>query len=96
MASPPDTLQILRAGRAGEADAADELFARLYGELRRIARQRLIAHRPGDTLNTTALVHEAYVHLVDQTAADWQDRAHFLAVASRAMRFVLVDYARAR
>ena len=74
----------------------DALFTRMYGELREIAHRRLGGFRPGDTLNTTALVNEAYLKLVDQGAAGPQDRAHFLALASRAMRFVLVDYARAR
>jgi RNA polymerase sigma factor (TIGR02999 family) len=68
----------------------------MYGELREIAHRRLRTFRPGETLNTTALVHEAYVKLIDQGRADLQDRAHFLALASRAMRFVLVDYARSR
>jgi RNA polymerase sigma factor (TIGR02999 family) len=74
----------------------DALFARMYGELREIAHRRLGGFRPGDTLNTTALVNEAYLKLVDQGAAGPQDRAHFLALASRAMRFVLVDHARTR
>jgi RNA polymerase sigma factor (TIGR02999 family) len=96
MASHPDTLSLLRARRAGDESVVDALFARMYGELREIAHQRLRSFRPGDTLSTTALVHEAYVKLVDQGRADPQDRAHFLALASRAMRFVLVDHARAR
>lgn len=68
----------------------------VYDELRCVAHQRLVGYRPGDTLNTTALVHEAYLKLVNQQDVDWKDRAHFFALASRAMRFILVDYARAR
>jgi RNA polymerase sigma factor (TIGR02999 family) len=96
MGSQPDTLSLLRAKRAGDESVLDALFQRMYGELREIAHQRLASFRPGDTLSTTALVHEAYVKLLDQGRCDPQDRAHFLALASRAMRFVLVDYARAR
>lgn len=96
MSSHVDTLSLLRARHAGDESVVDALFGRLYGELRDIAHQRLRAFRPGDTLNTTALVHEAYVKLIDQGSADLQDRAHFMALASRAMRFVLIDYARSR
>jgi RNA polymerase sigma factor (TIGR02999 family) len=96
MSAQPDTLSLLRARRSGDESVVDALFARMYGELRQIAHQRLRSFRPGETLNTTALVHEAYVKLIDQGRADPQDRAHFLALASRAMRFVLVDYARSR
>jgi RNA polymerase sigma factor (TIGR02999 family) len=96
MSTHADTLTLLRARRAGDETVVDALFARMYGELREIAHRRLRTFRPGETLNTTALVHEAYVKLIDQGRADLQDRAHFLALASRAMRFVLVDYARSR
>jgi RNA polymerase sigma factor (TIGR02999 family) len=96
MPAESDTLTMLRARRSGDESVVDALFARMYGELRDIARQRLRSFRPGETLNTTALVHEAYVRLVDQSRAGPGDRAHFLALASRAMRFVLVDHARAR
>jgi RNA polymerase sigma factor (TIGR02999 family) len=70
--------------------------ARAYHELRAIAHRRLVARDGGGTLSTTALVHEAYLKLADQSRAEWQDRAHFLAVASLAMRHVLVDRARER
>jgi RNA polymerase sigma factor (TIGR02999 family) len=96
MSAHTDTLTLLRARRSGDDTVVNALFARMYGELRDIAHRRLRAFRPGDTLNTTALVHEAYVKLIDQGRAQPQDRAHFLALASRAMRFVLVDYARSR
>lgn len=91
-----DVTRLLIAAREGRDWAFDELMPLVYDELRDIARQRLRRHRPGETLNTTALVHEAYIRLVDQSRAEWQDRAHFFAFASRAMRFILVDYARAR
>jgi RNA polymerase sigma factor (TIGR02999 family) len=96
MAEPIDTTQLLQDVRAGNRDAFDRLFEHVYEELRRIAHRRLQRHRPGETLSTTALVHEAYLRLVDQTAVEAVDRAHFFALASRAMRFILVDYARAR
>ncbi len=87
---------LLHQARDGNAGAIDALFPLVYDELRHIARMRLSKHRPGDTLNTTALVHEAYLKLVDQTSAALNDRQHFFALASRAMRFILVDYARTR
>lgn len=96
MTSSADTTQLLHAARAGDREAFDHLYSRLYGELRAIARQRLRRNPQGETLNTAALVHEAYLKLVDQTRIDLGDRAHFLALASRAMRFIIVDYARAR
>lgn len=74
--------------------AAEALFPVLYEELRRIAHRQLGAERTGHTLSTTALVHEAYVKLADQTRAQFASRSHFLAVASQAMRRVLVGYAR--
>lgn len=96
MHEPASPTQLLERVRRGDRGAFDDLFALLYGSLREIAHRRLARHRPGATLSTTALVHEAYLRLVDQSAATWQDRAHFLALASRAMRFILVDYARAQ
>ncbi|HEV8239839.1 MAG TPA: sigma-70 family RNA polymerase sigma factor [Thermoanaerobaculia bacterium] len=85
---------LLRAWREGDAAAADELLPLVYDELRRIAGQRMRAERGGHTLQPTALVHEAFLRLVGQPI-DWQDRGHFFAVASRAMRRVAVDHARA-
>jgi RNA polymerase sigma factor (TIGR02999 family) len=96
MTPADETTRLLVAARGGDREAFDLLYSRVYAELRQIAHQRLRRHRPGDTLNTTALVHEAYLRLVDQAGAGASDRAHFLALASRAMRFILVDYARAR
>lgn len=92
----PDTAQLLLAVRAGDRDAFDRLFLHVQAALRDIAHHRLRRHNAGETLDTTALVHEVYLKLVDQNRAGLVDRAHFLALASRAMRFVLVDYARAR
>jgi RNA polymerase sigma factor (TIGR02999 family) len=68
----------------------------VYGDLKGIAHRRLRRERSGHTLSTTAVVHEAYVHLVPQATATWQDRIHFFAVAARVIRNVLVDYARRR
>lgn len=88
--------QLLRASRGGSRDALDGLFSLLYDELRRIAHRQLAGQPRDGTLNTTALIHEAYLRLVDQTQADWEDRAHFFAYAARAMRAIIVDYARRR
>ena len=92
----PDTTQLLLSARGGDRAAFDRLFAHVYGELRDIAHRRLAGYRYGETLGTTALVHETYLRLVDAARVGAGDRAHFLAVAARAMRFILVDYARAR
>ncbi len=92
----PDTTQLLLDARAGDREAFDRLYQHVYGALRALAHQRLVRHGHGETLSTTALVHETYLKLIDQGRVAWQDRSHFFAVASRAMRFVLVDYARAR
>jgi RNA polymerase sigma factor (TIGR02999 family) len=89
-----DITGLLAAWRAGNPDAFDRLFPLVYDELRRIAHRQLGSERPDHTLATTALVHEAYLKLVDQTRAQLTDRAHFFAVAARAMRRILVDYAR--
>src|SRR6476659_3519358 len=74
----------------------DRLMTLVYDELRAVARRQLRRWRPGQTLDTSALVHEAYLRLVDQAGASWQDRAHFLSVAGVAMRHILVDAARNR
>ncbi len=96
MASRDDITGLLAAHRAGEAEAFDELVPLIYDDLRRIARQQLRRHRPGDTLSATALVHEAYFRLVDERGVDWRERGHFFAIAARSMRRILVDYARER
>jgi RNA polymerase sigma factor (TIGR02999 family) len=86
---------VLARLRAGDAQAARELWPPVYAELRSIAARVLRNERPGHTLQPTALVNEAYLKLVGQQA-DWQNRAHFIAVAAQAMRRILVDHARAR
>jgi RNA polymerase sigma factor (TIGR02999 family) len=88
-------MDVLTELRTGAPESLDLVVARAYHELRAIAHRRLVA-RQGGTLSTTALVHEAYLKLVDQSRAGWTDRAHFLALASLAMRHVLVDRARER
>lgn len=87
------TDQLARAA-AGDRAALDGALPLVYDELRRLARRQLRGEDPGHTLNTGALVHEAYLRLVDQTRGEWRDRAHFFAVAATAMRRVLVDHAR--
>lgn len=82
--------------RAGDSSAYQELMPVVYEELRRIARKHLSRERPGHTLQPTALVNEAYLRIVDYQQAGCADRAHFLALASRIMRQILVDHARAR
>lgn len=77
-----------------DSRAVDRLFPLIYEELRRVAHLHLKRERRGHTLGTTALVHEAYIRLVDITRVQWQDRAHFLSMAARAMRRILVDHAR--
>jgi len=89
-------VEMIRGVRGGDRTEFDRLFASLYDELRRVARRHLRDRSPGQTLDTTALIHEAYLRMVDQSQAEWADRAHFFAYASRAMRAVLVDYARRR
>lgn len=91
-----DITGLLRAHREGRTDALEELFPVVYAELRLIAHRQLARRRPGNTLDTTALVNEAYLKLVDQTGAQYQDRGHFFAVAATAMRHIIIDYARER
>jgi RNA polymerase sigma factor (TIGR02999 family) len=86
---------LLQSARAGDNGALDALFACVYDELRRLGHQ-VRAGSSGETLNTTALVHEAYMKLVPSRDLDWRNRGHFFGVAARAMRQVLVDAARRR
>lgn len=88
--------QLLRAWRAGDRAAAEELFRVLYRELRIIAANRLRAERRGHTLQPTALVNELYLRLADREALRIEDRGHFFAIAARTMRRILIDYERAR
>jgi RNA polymerase sigma factor (TIGR02999 family) len=109
MSSPslPDLTAVVKRCRRGRTDAAeppatdasaaiDEVYAHVYDALRELAHRHLRYDSPHATLNTTSLVHEAYLRLVDQSQLSWNDRAHFMAIASRAMRFVLVDAVRRR
>jgi RNA polymerase sigma factor (TIGR02999 family) len=89
-----DVTQILQELGAGHPDASEQLVPILYVELRKIASQYMRSERSDHTLQPTALVHEAYLKLVDQKRVQWQNRAHFLAVAARTMRRILVDHAR--
>jgi RNA polymerase sigma factor (TIGR02999 family) len=91
----PATDLLLRAS-AGRPDAVDGMFPVVYDELRRLAHRHLSGEPGARTLGTTELVHEAYLRLIDQTRVQWNDRAHFLAVAAMAMRRILVDRARSR
>ena len=93
---PSEVTRLLRECAGGRNEAFDDLIEVVYGDLRRIARRSLRGERSGHTLDTTALVHEAYLKLVPQAEASWRDRAHFFAVASRVIRHVLIDYARRR
>jgi RNA polymerase sigma factor (TIGR02999 family) len=87
---------LLRAWSGGDAAALERLIPHIYDDLHRAARRYMHHERPGNTLQSTALVHEAFVRLVDVQKIDWKDRAHFFAVASQMMRRILVDSARAR
>ena len=90
-----DVTHILSAIEQGEADAAQQLLPLVYAELRKLAAQRLAKEKPGQTLEATALVHEAYLRLVDvDRAQHWNSRGHFFAAAAEAMRRILVEKAR--
>jgi RNA polymerase sigma factor (TIGR02999 family) len=94
--TPGQVTEILRQSAAGDRQSLDRIFPLVYHELRRLARRQLAGQPAGRTLTTTVLIHEAYLRLVDQRDARFEDRAHFYAYASRVMRTVLVDAARAR
>ncbi len=96
MGTDTEITDLLTELRNGRREVLDRLFPLVYDELRRIAHFTRSPGGSGGTLGTTALVHEAYLKLVDQTRAEWKDRAHFYAVAAMAMRQILVDHARAR
>ena len=89
-----DLTRLLAAHRRGDRDAFGRLLPLIYGDLQRLAKRQLGHRRPGQTLDTTSLVHEAYLKLVDSDQSAWQDRGHFFAVASIAMRQIVIDYAR--
>ena len=86
--------RLLRAWSEGDRAALDRLTSLVYDELRRLARRYMRGERPGHSLQTTALVNEAYMRLVDYKRMQWQNRAHFFAVSSQLMRRILVDHAR--
>ncbi|MDX1547275.1 MAG: sigma-70 family RNA polymerase sigma factor [Rhodothermales bacterium] len=88
--------QLLIAAHSGDRAAFEDLYRLVYDELRQVARAQLRRRRPGDTLQTTALVHEAYLKLCDHARLGVQDRAHFFALSARAMRQILVDHFRRR
>ena len=94
--SPNQITQLLAAWSSGDETAVDQLMPLVYGELKRIARRYMAGQPAGHTLQTTALIHEAYLKLVGHEEKRWQNRAHFFGVAAQAMRHILVDYARAR
>ena len=92
----PDVTAMLKLWSEGDTQILDNLMPLVYEELRRQASRFLRKERAGHTLQTTALIHEAYLKLIDQKDVEWQSRAHFFAIASTAMRRILVDYARTR
>lgn len=94
MPQQQEITQLLIDWSNGDASALDDLMPLVEGELRRIAAHCMRRESPGHTLQTTALVNEAYLKLVDQTKAQWQNRAHFFAIAARLMRRILLDHAR--
>jgi RNA polymerase sigma factor (TIGR02999 family) len=96
MASSPKVTQLLVAWGRGNSAARDELIPLVYDELHRLAHRYMRKERPGITLQTSALVNEAYLRLVDQKSVKWQNRAHFYGIAAQMMRRILVDYARSR
>ncbi len=93
-ASPQEITQLLLKWSEGDRDALDRLTQLVYPELRRIARQHMRRESPAHTLQTSALINEAYLRLVDQRNTEWNDRVHFFAVAAQVMRHILIDHAR--
>jgi RNA polymerase sigma-70 factor, ECF subfamily len=94
--SPKQVSQLLVAWGEGDQGARDELMPLVYEELHRLAHQYMSRERPGHTLQTSALLNEAYLRLVDQKETHWRNRAHFFGIAAQMMRRILVDYARSR
>ncbi len=93
--SPQQMTQLLIDWSKGDQAAKDQLMPLVYDEMRRMARRYMSLQNPGHTLQTTALIHEAYLRMTGDSGKQWQNRAHFFGVAATAMRHVLVDYARA-
>ena len=96
MPIPSEVTELLIAFRGGDRGAFDRLVPLVYDDLRRVARRQLSRGNPDGMLDTTGLVHESYLKMVDQQRADWECRAHFLNVAAHAMRQVIIGYARRR
>jgi RNA polymerase sigma factor (TIGR02999 family) len=96
MSSPADVTQMLQAISAGDGEAPEKLLPIVYDELRKLAHGYMRNERSDHTLQATALVHEAYIQLVDWQNVSWQNRAHFFAAAAKMMRKILVDHARER
>jgi RNA polymerase sigma-70 factor (ECF subfamily) len=94
MSSQAEVSRLLAECSGGNQAAMNQLLPLVYDELHRLAARQMSRERPDHTLQTTALVNEAYLRMVDQTSARWQDRAHFFAVASKVMRQILIDHAR--
>jgi RNA polymerase sigma factor (TIGR02999 family) len=93
---PREITELLLAWSSGEQEALDRLIPLVYEELHRLAHRYMRGERPGHTLQSTALVHEAYQRLIDSRGVRWQNRAHFFAVSAQLMRRILVDFARSR
>src|SRR5437763_3847818 len=94
--SPQEVTQLLNDWTNGSQAARDELMPLVYEELHRLAHRYMGRERPGHTLQTSGLVNEAYLRLIDQSQVHWQNRAHFFGIAAQLMRRILVDYARTR
>ena len=94
--STHEVTQLLKAWTAGDEQALEKLTSLVYQQLRRVARHYMAGERSGHTLQTTALVNEVYLRLVDCRQVNWQDRAHFFAVSAQLMRRILIDFARSR
>lgn len=94
--SPQEVSLMLRAWRGGDKSALDKLIPLVHDELRRLAHRYMTREKAGHTLQTTALVNEAYLRLVDLARIEWQDRSHFFAISANLMRRILVDFARSR
>jgi len=94
--SPEEVTRLLQAWKAGDEGALERLMPLVYDELHRLARRYMAGEQTGHPLQTTALVHEVYLRLVDANTIDWQNRAHFYAICARLMRRILIDFARSR
>lgn len=93
---PGDITMLIRASATGRPEDTDRLMAAIYDDLKRLAASQLKQERPEHTLHPTALVHEAYIRLVNQRTAEWNDRLHFFSIAARIIRRILIDHARER